>query len=115
MSLALLCLAGCADKSGLPRELAGADAMRGQATADRLACAACHEIPGIPWPEGRTGGTLAGFASRPMIAGRMPNQPETLVRWLRNAPALDATTGMPPIAMSVSEARDVAAYLYTLQ
>jgi sulfur-oxidizing protein SoxX len=112
---ALLVAAGCADKSDLPRQLAGADSERGRRTAERFACGACHLIPGIEWPKGRVGGPLAGFADRPLIAGRYPNQPDTLVQWLRDAPSLSPETGMPPTGLSASEARDVAAYLYTLE
>ena len=115
MTIALVALAACADKSGSPRPLAGADAERGRRVAERMACAACHMIPGVDWPEGRAGGSLAGFARRPMIAGRFPNQPDILVQWLRNAPSLAPATGMPAIPLTSGEARDVAAYLYTLQ
>lgn len=115
LSLLLLTLSGCADKSAGPRTLTGADAERGRRTTERLACAACHEIPGVAWPQGRVGGSLAGFGTRPLIAGRFRNQPDVLVRWLRDAPALDPSTGMPPMPLSDAEARDVAAYLYTLR
>jgi cytochrome c1 len=115
MSAAGLALGACVDKSDLPRPLAGADSERGRRTAERLACAACHEIPGIAWPKGRVGGSLEGFARRPLIAGRFPNQPYVLVRWLVDAPSLAPGTGMPPQALTAAEARDVAAYLYTLK
>lgn len=115
MILALLTLTSCADKSGLPRVIAGADAARGRQVVAQLACAACHDIPGVAWPVGRMGGSLAGFADRPLIAGRFPNQPDVLVRWLTDAPALDPSTGMPPMPMTTAQARDVAAYLYALQ
>ena len=115
VSVAGLALGACLDTSGLPRRLAGADPDRGRRIADRVACAACHQIPGIPWPRGRVGGSLDGFADRPLIAGRFPNQPRVLVRWLRDAPSLAPGTGMPPQALTAAEARDVAAYLYTLE
>lgn len=115
VSLAGLALGACLDKSDLPRQLAGADPERGRETAERVACAACHEIPGIAWPKGQVGGPLAGFANRPMIAGRLPNQPDVLVRWLIDAPSLSPGTGMPPQPLTTAQARDVAAYLYTLR
>jgi mono/diheme cytochrome c family protein len=111
---ALGLLAACADKSGEPRELAGADPDNGLALIRQSGCAACHTIPGVRWPEGRTAASLAGFGARPMIAGRLPNQPEVLVRWLRNPPSLAPDTAMPPSALTPAQARDVAAYLYTL-
>lgn len=114
MTVAALALGACADKAGTPRQLAGADPERGRAVVARVACAACHQIPGVAWPRGRVGGQLAGFGDRPLIAGRLPNQPDVLVRWLRDAPSLAPGTGMPPIALTPAEARDVAAFLYTL-
>lgn len=81
---------------------------------DRVGCAAYHVIPGIDWPQGVAGPSLEGFASRPMIAGRLPNQPGVLTAWLVDAPSLSPGTGMPPMPLTEAEARDVAAYLYTL-
>ena len=114
-AVAVLSLCACADKTGAPRPIAGADADRGLAVVRRVGCAACHRIPGVTWPEGAVGGSLSGFADRAFIAGRLPNQPDTLVRWLRDAPSLSAEAGMPPMPISDAEARDVAAYLYTLK
>lgn len=114
-AVALLSLGACADKTDAPRMIAGADAARGLAVIERAGCGACHQIPGLAWPAGTVGGSLDGFADRSLLAGRFPNQPDTLVRWLRNAPSLSPETGMPPMPITEAEAHDVAAYLYTLQ
>jgi L-cysteine S-thiosulfotransferase len=113
-SLAALLLAGCGDKAGPPRTIAGADAARGLAVMERVGCAACHEIPGIDWPQGLAGPSLKGFGASPMIAGRFPNQPGVLTTWLVDAPSLSPATGMPPMPLTEAEARDVTAYLYQL-
>lgn len=115
MIVALSLLTACADQSLPPRELAGADPDRGRDVAERAACGACHEIPGVPWPRGRMGGSLDGFASRTLIAGRIPNQPDVLVRWLRDPATLTPAIGMPATGLTAAEARDVAAFLYTLR
>lgn len=107
-------LSACADKADAPRSLAQADPAEGLKLIERHGCAACHVIPGVRWPQGRTGGSLAGVGARPMIAGRLPNQPDVMTRFVRDAPSLLPDTGMPPMPLSESEARDVAAYLYTL-
>lgn len=60
------------------------------------------------------GGALKGFGARSMIAGRFPNQPDVLVRWIRDAPSLSPETAMPASGLSDAEATDVAAYLYSL-
>lgn len=109
---ALLC--ACSDKSDPPRGIAGADADNGLAVIQRIGCASCHVIPGVPWPEGLVGPSLAGFADSPMIGGQFPNQPDVLVNWLVDAPSMDPATAMPAIPLTEREARDVAAYLYTL-
>lgn len=98
-----------------PRAIAGADPGHGRVVMQAVGCGACHDIPGIPWPEGRVGPALANFGSQALIAGRFANDPETLSRWVRDAPSLAPETGMPPMPITEDEARDVAAYLYTLR
>lgn len=112
--LAAVLVSGCADKAGAPRSLAQADPAEGLKLTQRHGCAVCHQIPGIAWPEGRTGGSLAGVGARPMIAGRLPNQPQVMATLVRDAPSLLPDTGMPSMPLTETEARDVAAYLYTL-
>ena len=112
--LALALIWGCAEKEGLPRQIAGADAARGLAAMEQVGCAACHVIPGIDWPRGAVGGSLAGFGDRSLIAGRLPNRPDVLARWVRDAPSLAPDSAMPAMPLTEAEARDVAAYLYTL-
>lgn len=93
----------------------GADAGRGKALIGRVGCGSCHSIPGIDWPEAKVGPSLEGFAGRALIAGRYPNRPEILADYVRNAPAYTPQAGMPPMPLTEQEARDVAAYLYTLE
>jgi L-cysteine S-thiosulfotransferase len=108
----LLC--ACVDNSDPPRQILGANAENGLAIIHRVGCAACHVIPGVAWPEGGAGPSLRRFAESPMIGGQAPNQPDVLVRWLIDAPSISPATAMPPMPLTESEARDVAAYLYTL-
>jgi L-cysteine S-thiosulfotransferase len=114
VSLAMLLVGACGDAADPARTIAGADPARGLAVMDRVGCGACHAVPGINWPRGVSGPPLDGFAARPMIAGRLPNQPGVLTAWLINAPALAPETGMPPSPITEAEARDIAAYLYML-
>ena len=113
-ALPLALLGACADKADAPRQIVGADAAEGLRIVERVGCASCHVVPGVAWPEGRSGGSLSGFGARPLISGRLPNQPDVLVQWIINAPSLDPSTGMPPMPLTQDQARDVAAYLYTL-
>ena len=109
---ALLC--ACADKSDPPRAIAGADAGRGLAIMERVGCAACHVTPDIGWPQGLAGPSLHGFADSPMIAGQFPNRPDLLIAFIKDAPSMAPATAMPAMPLTDAEARDVAAYLYTL-
>jgi len=114
LGLSGLALSACVDKADLPRPIVQADAAEGLAIIRQVGCAACHTIPGVAWPQGRSGGNLSGFGARPMIAGRLPNQPDVLIGWLIDAPSMDPGTAMPPMPLTQDQARDVAAYLYTL-
>lgn len=96
-----------------PRVHAG-DARRGEAKLAQLECGACHVIPGIPGAIGRIGPTLDAYAKRSYVAGKFPNEPETLVRFILDPPAIAPLTAMPAVPMSDQDARDMAAYLYEL-
>lgn len=85
---------------------------KGRDVIERAGCATCHEIPGIDWPEGRTGPSLAGFDGVGPIAGYLPNTPANLARFVRNAPATKPGSTMPAMPISSEEAHAVAAYLY---
>ncbi|AKM07695.1 Cytochrome c oxidase polypeptide II [Pelagerythrobacter marensis] len=87
---------------------------RGREVIERAGCAACHEIPGIDWPQGRTGPPLLGFDDVGPIAGALPNNPANLARFVRNAPAAKPGSTMPAMPISEEEAHAVAAYLYGL-
>jgi cytochrome c len=94
--------------------LTGGDPERGLATIERVGCGACHAIPGARGASGRVGPSLAGFGTRAYIGGVAANQPEHLVRWLINPRALSPHSAMPALGLGAGEARDIAAYLYTL-
>ena len=91
-----------------------ADAERGRQLISDVGCGACHQIPGVRGPRGTVGPSLEGFASRSLVAGRFPNEPELVADWVRDAPALVPETGMPPMPLTENQAADVAAYLATL-
>ena len=78
-------------------------------------CAACHAIPGIRFPKGNVGPPLDGMAGRSLIAGQLPNKPGVMVAFLQDPPALAPQTGMPNVGLSIEQAGDIAAYLYTLE
>jgi mono/diheme cytochrome c family protein len=119
IALMLLTAAGCdlAPKPLNTKRVEEGDPVRGLALLSTGAhgCSACHAIPGIRFPKGNVGPPLDGMAGRSLIAGHLPNKPGVLVAFLQNPPALAPQTGMPNVGLSVEQARDIAAYLYTLE
>jgi cytochrome c len=78
-------------------------------------CAACHTIPGVEGADGNVGPPLARFGTRITIAGMLPNQPGHLLHWLRDPQSVVPGNVMPDTGLSEQDARDIAAYLYTLR
>lgn len=92
----------------------GGDPERGTAVIQDVGCGACHTIPGIDDADGAVGPPLHFWARRSYIAGAVPNTPGNLVRWIMNAHSIEPGTAMPNLNVTEQQARDVAAYLYTL-
>jgi mono/diheme cytochrome c family protein len=113
--LPLLLLAGaCKPPPEERQHMPIADAARGKQAIQRVGCGSCHTISGIRWPQGKSAPPIEGMAERALIAGRVPNEPELLAAFVRNAPALVPDTTMPAMPLSEQESRDVAAYLYEI-
>ena len=93
----------------------GGSAHRGVEVIQRYNCGSCHLIPGIPGARGKVGPPLLFFSDRTFIAGEVPNTTENLIRWVRSPQSIEPNTAMPNLGLSEQEARDVAAYLYTLR
>lgn len=72
-------------------------------------------IPGVPGARGLVGPPLGDVVSRVYVAGVLNNTPDNLVRWISDPKAIDERTAMPNVGVSESEARDIAAYLYSLR
>lgn len=95
--------------------IAGGDPQRGRQLLARHACITCHAVPGERAPSAHVGPPLTQFGRRTNIGGSLPNQPEQLVRFIMNAPRELPGTGMPNLRVTEPEARDLAAFLYTLR
>ena len=114
--LGLATLAACeGPEPPAHQRIVDGDPRFGRTVVAAYGCTACHQIPGIKQPTGSVGPSLAGFGRRAYIAGRLPNRPAMLTAWLLDPPAIDPATAMPAQGLSETEARDVAAYLYTLR
>ena len=93
----------------------GPDLERGRMALSQYACTACHTIPGTTGSAPQVGPPLAGLARRTLIAGKLANTPDNMVRWLREPRAVDPLTAMPDLEVTEADARDIAAYLATLR
>mgnify|MGYP001544976079 CR=1 FL=1 len=82
---------------------------------EQYGCGSCHTIPGVRNARGLVGPPLLWWSRRTFIAGEVPNTPENLVHWIRSPRSVEAHTAMPTLGLSDQQARDVAAYLYTLR
>lgn len=72
-------------------------------------------IPGIPGAEGLVGPPLIKWSARKMIAGEIPNTPDNLVYWIAVPQSIEPGSAMPNLGVSDGQARDIAAYLYTIR
>jgi cytochrome c2 len=115
LGLFALVLAACDENRPSAPIVTDGDAERGRQEIARLQCGACHRIPGIRAARGTVGPPLAEFARRVYLAGKWPNEPRYLETWLRDPPAMAPLTAMPALVNDVQAARDIAAYLYTLE
>lgn len=114
---AVVLTAGCSNARAESRAgaLTGGDPRRGARVIADRGCGTCHVIPGIRGASGLAGPPLMWMASRLYIAGRVPNDADAMIRWVRTPEAIDPLTAMPNLGLSEQEARDVTAYLYTLR
>ncbi len=116
-SLLTLCVLGLALAAGGCSRSSAAqmgDRSNGKLVIARQACGSCHTIPGIDGADGMAGPSLAHFSKRSTVGGVLANTPEDLVAWLRHPQAYVPGNAMPDMGLTEPQARDVAAYLYSV-
>jgi cytochrome c len=91
----------------------GGDPNAGKVAIGHYGCGSCHTIPGVVGARGEVGPDLAGLRLRMYIAGELPNNPDNLIRWIRNPLAVRQTVDMPNLGVTDSDARNIAAFLYS--
>lgn len=95
--------------------LTGGDPHAGEEAIGRFGCGGCHTIPGVRGARGLVGPPLTDFGQRVYVAGRLYNSPDNLMRWIMDPEQISPGTAMPQVGATEAEARDIAAYLYTLR
>lgn len=113
----LLLLGGCRGGRYTPAAevVPGGNAQLGARLIESYRCGVCHTIPGIKDADGLVGPPLTLFGRRTYVGGEVPNTPPNLIRWVMDPAAIEPGTAMPALGLSERQARDVAAYLYTLR
>jgi mono/diheme cytochrome c family protein len=91
------------------------DVERGRDLLLQYRCGSCHAIPGVPASRGVAAAPLEAWGRRSYIAGRLPNRPELLARWIVAPQSLVPGTRMPSMGVSPAEARAMTAYLFSLE
>jgi len=93
----------------------GGNPEAGASLIQKFGCGACHTIPGIADADGQVGPPLNAIERRVYLAGKLRNTPANMIRWLEDPQAVVPGNAMPNMGVNQSQARDIAAYLNTLQ
>jgi cytochrome c551/c552 len=112
IALTALVVSACAE---VPPPHGFGDADNGRLLLRQFGCGACHQIAGVATAQGKIGPPLDGIARRVYLAGRLPNTPENMARWIRSPQSIDPHTTMPDLQVTPAHARDMTAYLYSLR
>jgi putative membrane protein len=95
--------------------MTGGDPVRGQLAITKYGCDTCHTIPGIRTARALVGPPLGSVGARVYLAGHLPNTPTNMEQWIQHPRAHEPHTVMPEMGVTDLDARDIAAYLYTLR
>jgi cytochrome c2 len=87
----------------------------GVALIETAGCGSCHIIPGIDNARGLVGPPLNHMSRRSIIAGLLQNTPANMITWLRAPQSIVPGNAMPDLGLTEQQARDITAYLYTLE
>ena len=120
MRVVLVCALGAIgcvrdNEVSLDRRVEGGNARRGKQQIVAYGCGSCHVIPGITGANGMVGPPLTSWSQRRIIAGEVTNTPDNLVYWITVPQSIEPGVAMPNLGVSDGQARDIAAYLYTLK
>lgn len=78
-------------------------------------CVSCHRVPGVRAPgDAWVGPPLDHWSRRSYIAGALVNSQDNLVRWIVDPQGVEPGTAMPDVGVTEEDARNIAAYLMTL-
>lgn len=112
----IILLSACTQRAGLDelQQIPGSDPEMGEEAIRTYGCDTCHIIPGVRGATSTVGPPLTDWARRHYIAGSLPNTPDNLILWLQNPQEIEPATAMPNLNVTEEDARNISAYLYTL-
>ena len=117
----LLALFACADRIDYNKgaSLTGGDPQAGKEKIIRHDCHSCHAIPGIPVNADARGPALNHWARRSTIAKKWPNTAENLEDFIEHPDRMLHGSGMKTEmtmpTIKPADAKDIAAYLFSLE
>jgi cytochrome c len=97
------------------RMVPGGDPGAGRTALRDYGCGACHVIPGVQGANGRVAPPLTAFAERAYVGGVISNSADNLTAWIVDPQAINPGSAMPNLGVTQAQARDMAAYLFTLR
>lgn len=116
MRVALIALAAALAGCGEPaRTFVPGEPEKGRLLLRQFGCGSCHDIPGVADAKGRVGPPLKGIGGRVYVAGVLPTTPENMAAFIREPQRHAPRTRMPNLGVGAEHARDMVAYLYTLE
>lgn len=114
--LACLTLLGCRVRENPPRrQVSGGEPAPGRQAFLKYGCGGCHFVPNVDRARGRVAPPLMAFSERAYVAGVISNTPENLIHWIMAPEEIAPRTAMPNLGVSEQDARDIAAFLYSLE
>ena len=95
--------------------ITGGDVSRGPAALGTYGCGACHTIPGLQGANATVGPPLERIAVRQYLGGHVINTPVSMITRIQHPQSVDPKNVMPDLGVTDQDARDIAAFLYTLR
>jgi cytochrome c len=113
----IVTLAGCgaATRREEAHKMTGGFPDRGKQAIRHYGCGSCHTIPGVPGATASVGPSLDKWKGRVYIAGRLTNVPDNLLKFIQLPQHYQPGGAMPNLGVKPQDAKDIAAYLYTLE
>ena len=111
----LATLAACGQARAAGPENFNGDPKHGADLVRSYGCGGCHDIPGVENANGNVGPPLHRIGTRTYIAGLLHNSPENMAFWIEDPQRVLPGNAMPRMGIKPNEARDIAAFLYTLK